>query len=242
MFYGPVWFVIFSTLIIYVLCGRIIFKWRRQLLNFAPPELSSSHDTPIVRTKQTEVFFEMSPKSDQADLPRYTVEIAAGHPGEHKTVAFSEEESMYPNGRRFTSHVTNQQRIANASNRAAINYCRVALLFFVALCITWIPSTINRVYSLVYPESVSFPLAFASALVLPLQGSWNTVIYVATSLPACKKCVRRIWSPSTPGENNQSKHGRMLMEGVANISRNPNRARTTESEEELRRDGNWDKS
>jgi hypothetical protein len=31
-----------------------------------------------------------------------------------------------------------------------------------------------------------FGLDLASSLVLPLQGFWNTLIYIVTSLPACK--------------------------------------------------------
>jgi hypothetical protein len=49
-----------------------------------------------------------------------------------------------------------------------------------------VPSTVNRVYTLVRPNDSLFGLDFASGLVLPLQGFWNTVIYVVTSFPACK--------------------------------------------------------
>ena len=48
-------------------------------------------------------------------------------------------------------------------------------------------------YSLAYPEVVSFPLNYASALVLPLQGWWNFVVYVTTSLPATKALLRKIF-------------------------------------------------
>lgn len=72
------------------------------------------------------------------------------------------------------------------------SYYKCAMLFFIALLVTWVPSSVNRVYSLVFPDKVSFGLSFASGLVLPLQGLWNTVIYVATSLPACKALFRRL--------------------------------------------------
>jgi hypothetical protein len=49
-----------------------------------------------------------------------------------------------------------------------------------------VPSTINRVYTLVYAGEVSFTLNYIESLVLPLQGFWNAVIYIATSIPACK--------------------------------------------------------
>jgi hypothetical protein len=54
------------------------------------------------------------------------------------------------------------------------------------LTIRRVPSTINRVYTLVRPNDSLFGLDFASGLVLPLQGFWNTIIYIVTSLPACK--------------------------------------------------------
>lgn len=78
------------------------------------------------------------------------------------------------------------RRAGSRANKAAIKYCKCALLFFIALLVTWVPSTINRIYTLIYPEDVIFGLQFAAALVLPLQGFWNSVVYVATSVYACK--------------------------------------------------------
>lgn len=51
---------------------------------------------------------------------------------------------------------------------------------------TWVPSSINRVYSLIYPSSVSVSYAYAAGLVLSLMGFWNSVIYIATTRAACK--------------------------------------------------------
>jgi hypothetical protein len=42
------------------------------------------------------------------------------------------------------------------------------------------------VYTLARPDEPVYGLNFASGLVLPLQGFWNTVINIMTSLPACK--------------------------------------------------------
>lgn len=44
----------------------------------------------------------------------------------------------------------------------------------------------NRVYSLIHPDLVSIPFTYASAVVLPLMGFWNSVIYITTSWGACK--------------------------------------------------------
>lgn len=75
---------------------------------------------------------------------------------------------------------------ATNPNKAAIKYCKCALLFFIALIITWVPSTVNRIYNIVRPNEVVFGLNLAAALVLPLQGFWNAVVYVATSTFAVK--------------------------------------------------------
>ncbi len=55
-----------------------------------------------------------------------------------------------------------------------------------------VPSTVNRVYGLVYPEVVSFRLNYTSGLVLPLQGFWNSLVYAMTSLAASKALYRSL--------------------------------------------------
>tara|TARA_R110002060_G_scaffold59648_9_gene69477 strand:+ start:875 stop:1219 length:345 start_codon:yes stop_codon:yes gene_type:complete len=44
---------------------------------------------------------------------------------------------------------------------------------------------VNRVYGLRYPTRPSFALNIGSAIVLPLQGFWNTVVYFWTSWGIC---------------------------------------------------------
>lgn len=78
---------------------------------------------------------------------------------------------------------------ATNPNKAALKYCKCALLFFIALIITWVPSTVNRIYNIIRPNNVVFGLNLAAALVLPLQGFWNAVIYIATSTFA----VNSLW-------------------------------------------------
>jgi hypothetical protein len=60
-------------------------------------------------------------------------------------------------------------------------YLRTSFIFAISVLVTWTPSSINRVYNLVYPNRVSFGLNVASAVVLPLQGVWNAIIYFTTS-------------------------------------------------------------
>lgn len=49
-----------------------------------------------------------------------------------------------------------------------------------------VPSSMNRVYSLIHPALVSLPFSYASGIVLPLMGFWNSVIYITTSWGAVR--------------------------------------------------------
>lgn len=53
-----------------------------------------------------------------------------------------------------------------------------------------VPSTVNRAYSLAYPNSHNFALNYVSSFVLPLQGFWNSIIYMSISWPAFKTVYR----------------------------------------------------
>jgi len=109
---------------------------------------------------------------------------------------------------RSQSTVSNREMPTTAqANRAALNYCKCAVLFFIALLVTWVPSTINRVYSLVHPDSVVFGLDFASGLVLPLQGFWNAVVYIATGFPACQALVGKMRDAFGGGRGRRSESG-----------------------------------
>ena len=81
---------------------------------------------------------------------------------------------------------------SSAMTKCEWSYYKCALLFFVAVVVTWVPSSANRIYSLVFPEKVSFGLSLAAGLVLPLQGFWNTLIYIATSWLTCKALFRKL--------------------------------------------------
>ncbi|KAH8890440.1 hypothetical protein GQ53DRAFT_591127, partial [Thozetella sp. PMI_491] len=60
-------------------------------------------------------------------------------------------------------------------------YLRTSFVFAISVLVTWTPSSINRVYTLVNPQGANYGLNLASAIVLPLQGVWNCVIFCATS-------------------------------------------------------------
>lgn len=114
-----------------------------------------------------------------------------------------------------------RRRAAYEANNAAWSYTKCAILFFTALLVTWIPSSANRVYSVIHVEA-NYPLEYMSAFVLPLQGFWNAIIYIVTSWKAC----RMLWDDlfhSNPKpsrkQNDFSGSGHIHHRGVgANIS------------------------
>lgn len=76
--------------------------------------------------------------------------------------------------RRFTGKLHHMDPVKLA-------YLRTSFVFAISVLVTWTPSSINRVYNLIYPNRISYGLNIASAAVLPLQGVWNAVIYFSTS-------------------------------------------------------------
>ncbi len=67
-------------------------------------------------------------------------------------------------------------------------YLRTSFVFAVSVLVTWTPSSINRVHDVLHGDeqagssrhSTSYALNLASAVVLPLQGVWNAVIFFTT--------------------------------------------------------------
>ncbi|KAL1843873.1 hypothetical protein VTJ49DRAFT_7224 [Mycothermus thermophilus] len=85
--------------------------------------------------------------------------------------------------RRFRTKLANLDPIK-------LGYLRTSFLFALSILATWTPSSINRVYALVYPDRpASYPLNLAGAIVLPLQGLWNAVIFMATTWSALREEV-----------------------------------------------------
>jgi hypothetical protein len=101
----------------------------------------------------------------------------------------------------------NARNINRELNRAALAYTKCSILFFTAMLVTWIPSSANRIYSLVHGNEICIPLEFMAAFVLPLQGFWNAVIYIATSWSACLDFVNGMKKRSTIHGSIGGRHG-----------------------------------
>jgi hypothetical protein len=213
--------VIGLTMAIYVRAGKDIYANRKRLLRISN-EHSASHistvDNPFQASKTTEISFvsesvdkhrdggnfEMGmPDSRPSPITKspYSVTVSGPDPmlrlDVENGLANSDNMEMSPTVR-FPGHDTQRpnppptHRAVTQTDNANWAYAKVAALFFVALMVTWIPSSANRVYSYVHPGDISLGLELASAFVLPLQGFWNALIYATTSLPACKTFVNEV--------------------------------------------------
>ena len=72
-------------------------------------------------------------------------------------------------------------------------YLRTSFVFAISILITWTPSSINRVYSFAHPTRTSYTLNLASAVVLPLQGVWNAIIFFSTSWAVARRELTDCW-------------------------------------------------
>ncbi|KAF4512690.1 hypothetical protein G6O67_000039 [Ophiocordyceps sinensis] len=226
-FYGPVWVTILITFFIYIRAGRTIYEKRKQLHDFksSEPDPLSVNGEAVATIKRTEVTVTTEAAVDPGAIHLGPMgpgkKSPSGHSSPGATGAYSvhisaenyaEDVELPIQGRTIqqtsTVHVAphkppNPARRRNHElNNAAWSYTKCAILFFTAILITWIPSSANRVYSVVHQNESFPPLEFMSAFVLPLQGFWNAVIYAVTSWGACKNLLHdmRIGRPSPVAE------------------------------------------
>lgn len=107
--------------------------------------------------------------------------------------------------------LTRHAALMSETDPEAWLYARVAFLFFCALLISWLPSSVNRLDALAHPDRYSFGLNYTESLVLPLQGFWNALVYVVTSQTAC----RNLWRSATGAQELLPRKGGGL-DGVGN--------------------------
>ncbi|KAI9754013.1 MAG: hypothetical protein M4579_004889 [Chaenotheca gracillima] len=219
--YGIVWIAILLALVIYGMAAKVLWQRREQLQGFFNP-FNEHPFTPEVVTEVT-VTHEENRSPSQASgrigedgrdsLEPYSVNVEVG-PQEKRSPSMPAILRMRTLTRTAAEH---------ESNADSWLYARVAFLFFFALLITWVPSSINRVYALVYPTRINFGLNYASSLVFPLQGFWNGIVYVITSQTA----FRDLFS-SIPGRGRSiPRHGSALSGVKSDIEMNSRFGRRT---------------
>ena len=121
-FYGPTWFAITSTLVIYIVTGRKILKSRRKLNSFAK---SSGRST-------------VSHQKVHLDVEHNT-QLSSRRDSEACLTSSSELEATEDDRACTKQPVPNQNRNKlRESHSAAFAYARCALLFFIAMVVTWV--------------------------------------------------------------------------------------------------------
>ncbi|KAJ5594728.1 G protein coupled receptor family protein [Penicillium hispanicum] len=189
--YGIVWVALLFAFIIYAMTAKLIWDKREHLDGYLNP----LNESPFVNTMtEVKITHEERPIVQDAgphgildlgtDQDLYAVQVEA-HPQK------LQPQSHMPDALRVRSITRNAAE--QAQNQEAWLYARVAFLFFLVLMITWIPTSVNRVYAIVDPAGMNFPLNYVAAFVFPLQAFWNTVIYVITSQAACRKLCARLF-------------------------------------------------
>jgi len=190
--YAIVWVAMIFAFAVYAMAGKVIWNKRRHLDGFLNP-LNDNPFTQIVTTEieitHEERFIVKGDDAGQSTSARldsfdpYSVNVQV--------------EPQATPGRPMPAPLRMRgitRDIAEAeTNPEAWLYARVAFLFFLALLITWVPSSVNRVYAWVEPNKVNFALNYVSSFVFPLQGFWNLIVYIITSQTAC----RRLWMSMT---------------------------------------------
>lgn len=120
----------------------------------------------------------------------YTITISASHlPSSLPSLSWPTTPSFPPTSPSYptTTHPPKRQGI----DKIKYAYTRTALLFAISILITWVPASVNRVYGLRYPEDPSYALNIASAVVLPLQGFWNSILFFGSSATVLKGWWRK---------------------------------------------------
>ncbi|KAL4870193.1 hypothetical protein BDV12DRAFT_166364 [Aspergillus spectabilis] len=198
IFYGPVWFVIFVTLAIYARIGNLVWRRRRQLKEAGGLDTTIDVSIPIEPpfSKVTEIRITREAATPiPLEVAGPSIEQFACTQSSHRPYSVNVQTGIAPPSQVELEPIGSDDRPADASdytpycnsttvsevNTAAWVYTKYAMLFFVALLVTWVPSTINRVYALAHPDKSNFGLNYASSFVLPLQGFWNSLIYVFIS-------------------------------------------------------------
>ncbi|KAL8938993.1 MAG: hypothetical protein Q9216_003603 [Gyalolechia sp. 2 TL-2023] len=177
------------------MAGRYV--WRKRDALDVPGFLNPFNEDPFTNvTRTTEVIITHSER--KPSLPNFGVrKIHQSHADDGYdaySVNIEIGKSRRPQAPRATSRPA-VFRLPSVTRAVALSedkadsflYARVAFLFFIALLITWVPSSVNRAYALAHPEHMSFGLNYTSAIVFSSQGFLNCLVYMATSRSACRK-------------------------------------------------------
>ncbi|CAD6563967.1 MAG: hypothetical protein ASARMPRED_002596 [Alectoria sarmentosa] len=196
--YGVVWIALIFALIIYIMAFRKVWNNRHQLHGLFNP----FNENPFQGTVTTEV--DVTTYAIESSLyPANSINDAGmgpGKPGGFDPYSVNIEVGPDPLRQQRKPSAPDLFRVRTLTRNAALSetnpeawlYARVAFLFFSALLLSWLPSSVNRLYALAHPDRYNFGLNYTESLVLPLQGFCNALVYVVTSQTACANLWRSV--------------------------------------------------
>lgn len=197
--YGIVWVAILFAFAIYCLAFTKIWRNRHELRGLFNP----FNEDPFGGTITTQIDITRESRRPSTTTA-YAADAEAAIPGTEPNGGFDpysvavevgpQDDKLRRPSRPEVFRVRSLTRTAALSetNPDAWLYARVAFLFFCALLISWVPSSINRLYSLANPNKLNFGLNYTETLVLPLEGFWNALVYIITSQTACRNLWRSV--------------------------------------------------
>ncbi|KAB5580271.1 G-protein coupled receptor [Coniochaeta sp. 2T2.1] len=207
-YYLPIWVCILVSTIIYFAVGYQVFHQRNQLRNLSLSNPAKDTSCSDVRDSGERVSLVAISSFGGAAIPARSshgggrtrkITTATGTTTTttvaltpYTTISTNYHPPSTPSRHRTPSKPTSWPSRLKSGTRhfltklrnldpVKLAYLRTSFVFAISILITWTPSSINRVYTLIYPTRFNFGLNMASAVVLPLQGVWNCVIYCATS-------------------------------------------------------------
>ncbi|RYP76951.1 hypothetical protein DL771_001504 [Monosporascus sp. 5C6A] len=199
-YYLPIWVCIVLSSCIYVAVGCYVFKQRNQLRDLSlsnpacePPagQRDSGEKAPPGTSMSSNInWFEGPPENQMCLDDRDNTNGAATY---HTVTRITAEPKPRPPSlasRMYCSFILWRARFSKI-DPVKLAYLRTSFVFAISVFVTWTPSSINRVYDMVHGvRGPSFGLNLASAIVLPLQGVWNAVIFFTTSSVTVREEIR----------------------------------------------------
>ncbi|KAF4231733.1 hypothetical protein CNMCM6805_010322 [Aspergillus fumigatiaffinis] len=213
VFYGPVWFIVLLILAIYIRVGVTIWRQRRELRKIVRPAFEHATDPTVLGdvdlhgaaqpvpldSFQWHSIRERSPPPTAASSQRiispevWSTQNHAGPRIAPPSTAVSLSSNISPaTSTTLSRHNYGLGQSGTYTSPASEAYYKYAVLFFAALIITWVPSSANRVYALAASNHYAFGLSCASSFALPLQGFWNSLIYITVSWQAIVTWFRHV--------------------------------------------------
>lgn len=180
------------------MAGKVIWSKREHLDGFLNP----LNENPFASTVTTEIEITYEERSIVKDASIQGIsESNPGAPSDQYAVDIHALPHRDTNSYPMRRMISLTREVAQSeTNPEAWLYARVAILFFIAMVITWVPSSVNRIWQMANPKALNFALNYTESLVLSLQGVWNVIVYVITSQAACKSLMYRMFSRSSRGK------------------------------------------